>query len=483
MKKILSSVLFSLLALGATAANSGYNIKLTVDNAGLRNKKVYLAFYFNGKTYSKDTTLLNAKGVGAFSGKKPLEQGDYLVYFDSNKFFDVLVGSDQNIQIKADTSKLDKVEVTGAKESADFQTLMNFMADHHKKQMDLVKQHKDKKIDSLAFSNGLDKLSDEVTAYQKQLMDAHKGDWLEAFVKGTIPVDVPDFKELPDSTRELTRYMFKKHHYFDNINLSDPRFLRTPYFPAMVDSYMSKFLIQHPDTLYKAAEFLIEKSRYNKETFQTMCSKMINYGLTSNQMGMDALWSKIAEKYYLTEPRQATWADSSWVEDLRKEDRKVKYNLIGMQARDLRMKDADGKTVVLSEVLKDPANKFMLVYFFEPTCGHCRKTTPVLHDSVYSKFHKLGFEVFAVYTQTDKKEWQEFVEKDKLQDWVNVWDPDRESYFWEFYDATVTPGIYLLDKTGKIIAKKIDMSTLDMILTEELIKRPAAEAASKKSKK
>ena len=48
----------------------------------------------------------------------------------------------------------------------------------------------------------------------------------------------------------------------------------------------------------------------------------------------------------------------------------------------------------------------------------------------------------------------EFVEKDKLQDWVNVWDPDRESYFWEFYDATVTPGIYLLDKTGKIIARE-----------------------------
>ena len=117
--------------------------------------------------------------------------------------FDVLVGSDQNIQIKADTSKLDKVEVTGAKESADFQTLMNFGRPSQETD-GFGETAQDKKIDSLAFSNGLDKLSDEVTAYQKQLMDAHKGDWLEAFVKGTIPVDVPDYKELPDSTRELT---------------------------------------------------------------------------------------------------------------------------------------------------------------------------------------------------------------------------------------------------------------------------------------
>ena len=33
------------------------------------------------------------------------------------------------------------------------------------------------------------------------------------------------------------------------------------------------------------------------------------------------------------------------------------------------------------------------------------------------------------------------------------------------------PGLYLLDKDRKIIAKKIDTNTLDMILNEELIVR------------
>ncbi|MBQ4034329.1 MAG: AhpC/TSA family protein [Paludibacteraceae bacterium] len=486
MKRIFACILLAMASLSAFAADSkGYNIKLNVTNSSMANQKVYLAFYFNGKTYSKDTTTLNNKGVGYFSKKTALDQGVYIVYFDANKFFDVLIGADQNLELKIDTAKLDKVVVSGAKESVGFQNLINFMGNQREKSKELSQQYKDKKIDSVKYANGQDKLAEEVEAFQKKLMDENKGLWLEAFIKGTIPVEVPDMKEVPDSARALARYMYKKHHYFDNINLSDPRFLRCPYFPNNVDSYMKNYLLQHPDTLYEAAVVLIEKSRYNKETFQTMCSKMINYGLTSNQMGMDALWCKLAQKYYLGKPRQATWADSAWVEDLRKEVKKVRYNLVGMEAKDLRMQDANGTPTKLSDLTKNSEkNKFVLAYFFEPTCGHCRKTTPILHDSVYSKYHKLGFEVFCVYTQTDKNEWQEFVEKHKLQDWVNVWDPDRESYFWEFYDASVTPGIYLIEsKTGKIIAKKIDMPTLGMILEEELIKRPEAEAKKKSGKK
>lgn len=492
MKKILAGLLLAMASVCAFAAGGkGYNIKLNVTNPEMRDQKVYLAFYFNGKTYSKDTTTLNNKGVGFFSKKDALDQGIYIVYFDANKFFDVLVGEDQDIELKIDTTKLEKVVVSGAKESVGFQNLVNFMGNQREKSKALGEKFKANKkatkADSTKYNNDQDRLAEEVEQFQKKLMDENKGLWLEAFIKGTIPVEVPEMKEVADSIRAYTRYQYKKRHYFDNVNLSDPRFLRCPYFPSNVDSYMKNFLLQHPDTLYAAAVQLIEKSRYNKETFQTMTSKMINYGLTSNQMGMDALWCKLAQDYYMDKPgkpRQATWADSAWVEDLKKEVKKVRYNLVGMQARDLRMKDADGKPINMSDLIKDKEkNKYVLAYFFEPTCGHCRKTTPVLHDSVYSKYHKLGFEVFAVYTQTDKTEWQEFVDKHNLKDWYNVWDPDRESYFWEFYDASVTPGIYLIEsKTGKIVAKKIDMPTLGMILEEELIKRPEAEAAKKAGK-
>ena len=274
-------------------------------------------------------------------------------------------------------------------------------------------------------------------------------------------------KELPNSIRNRARYQYFKHHYFDNIDLSDPRFLRTPYFPPMVDNFISKHVLQDPDTLAAAAFELIEKSRKDSITFQVMTSKMINYGISSKMMGMDALWYKIAERYYFN--GLATWADTAWVNTLRKEAKKIRYNLIGMQARELSMRDSMDRKVKLSDVKQE----VVLVYFFEPTCGHCKKTTPVLHDSVYTKWKDKGFEVFACYTQTDRKEWMDFVQKNHMQDWINVWDPYRESWFWEYYDTSATPGLYLLNKERKIIAKKIDMKTLDMILEEELVKRKA----------
>lgn len=474
MKKIFITLVALFVMFGAWADNAkkpsskGYTINLNVKgmrSTDAKKDSAYLAYYMNGKTYSTDTTELDKSGHGVFSKKKKLDEGIYIIYFNSSKYFDILIGNNQNLTISVDTSDLQSVSVAGAPESVDFQKYIVFLTGMNKKRSNLVKDYKDKKIDSTKFQSRLDEMTKEVEGYQKQTIDTHSKDFLGAYIKGTIPVETPEMKELPDSIRNRARYQYFKHHYFDNINLSDPRFLRTPYFPSMVDNYYSKHILQDPDTLAETAFELIEKSRGDSLTFQVMTSKMINYGISSKMMGMDALWYKIAERYYFN--GVASWADTAWVNSLRKEAKKIRYNLIGMQARELAMRDSMDRPVKLSE-MKD---EIVLVYFFEPSCGHCKKTTPVLHDSVYTKWKGKGFEVFACYTQTDRNEWMEFVHKNHLEDWVNVWDPYRESWFWDSYDTSATPGLYLLNKDRKIIAKKIDMKTLDMILEEELVKR------------
>lgn len=446
-----------------SAASSGYKIQLSVKN--MKNDKAYLAYHMNGKTYSRDTLLLDAKGNGAFTGKKNLEEGIYIIYFNAEKYFDLMVGADQNIKISVDTTDLDGAVVTGAAESAQFQDLRKFLIKMNTERIDLQKKYKEKKIDSTAFYDTFDKMTDKVMKFQNDLIDRNKGNFLGAYVKGTIPVETPEFTELPDSIRNRVRYQYFKQHYFDNVNLSDQRFLRTPFFPSMVDGFISRHVLQDPDTLAAAAIDLIERSKGDTLTFQVMTSKMINYGISSKMMGMDKLWLKLADKYYFS--GQAKWADSAWVESLRKEAKKIRYNLVGDDGQMITMRDSTSRIVKLSDVKAE----CVLVYFFEPSCGHCKKTTPILHDSVYVKWKDKGFEVFACYTQTDRKEWMDFVNKNHMQDWLNVWDPYRESFFWEYYDTSATPGVYLLNKDRKIIAKKIDMNTLDMILNEELVKR------------
>ena len=449
------------------------------------NTNVFLAFYYNGKTYLKDTTKFNSKGVAVFDGtlkkdqdKRKLEEGVYIVYFKkdsinfkADRYFEFVIGKDQNIKLKADTAGMVPVATQG-EETVRFTNLLKFMSNKNTERKKCIEDKKAGKIDSVTFEAKLKKLSDEVEAFQKKEIETTKGSFYSAFVKGTIQVEVPDFAELPDTARAMARYQFTKNHFFDNINLSDPRMLRTPYFPEKVDYYMKYInrMIPIPDSLFAAADVLIQKSMGDSITYQTMLSKMMNYGLKSNQMGMDKMWYQIAEKYYLS--GKAKWADSTWIEDLKAECKKVRYNMIGMTAKNLRMRRIDSTQIQLKDLRPENGkNEFVLVYFFEPSCGHCKKITPVLHDSVYVKYKDKGFEVFCCYTQTDKKEWIDFLDKHKLHDWVNVWDPNRESYFWEFYDATVTPGVYLLDKERKIVAKKISTESLDQILEEELVKR------------
>lgn len=467
MKRLFLILAAFLLPLLANAATPGYKIQLSVKN--MKNDKAYLAYHMNGKTYSRDTLMLDNKGNGIFSGKVKLDEGIYIVYFTADKYFDLLVGADQNIKVVVDTTDLDAATVSGAAESAEFQGLRQFLIKMNTERIELQKKYKEKKIDSTKFYDTFDQMTDKVMKYQNDLVERNKNNFLGAYVKGTIPVETPEFTEVPDSIRNKVRYQYFRDHYFDNINLSDPRFLRTPFFPSMVDGFISKHVLQDPDTLAKVAIDLIEKSKGDTLTFQVMTSKMINYGISSKMMGMDKLWLKLADKYYFT--GQAKWADSAWVESLRKEAKKIRYNLVGDDAYMLAMRDSTSRVVKLSDIKAE----CVLVYFFEPTCGHCKKTTPVLHDSVYTKWKDKGFEVFACYTQTDRNEWMEFVNKNHMQDWVNVWDPYRESYFWEFYDTSATPGVYLLNKERKIIAKKIDMKTLDMILNEELVKRKQAK--------
>jgi thiol-disulfide isomerase/thioredoxin len=462
MKRLTLSFIFLLSVLFAFG-NNGYQIDLSVTN--LKDTPAYLAFYFNGKTYSKDTTVLDKKGHGTFSNNEKLPEGIYIIYFDSNHYFDILVGADQKILVKADTTDFTKVTITGASESVKFQELVNQMSSKYKEQVELRNNYNDKKIDSLSYTQEYKKLADDVSNYQNKLIEENKGTFLASFIKGTTPITIPEFENVPDSLRQMTKYQYSKKHFFDNIDLSDPRFLRTPYFSSKVDNFISKHIIQVPDSVAAVAIDLIEKSRNNNETFQTMTTKMMNYALSSNIMGMDAMWLKLADKYYLS--GEASWSDSTWLENLKKEADKVRYNQLGMEAHNLIARDSTNKIVQLWDIDRD----LTLVYFYEPSCGHCKKTTPVLYDSIYTKWKDRGFEVLAFYTQTDKKEWMDFVQKNKLNDWLNVWDPYRQSEFWKYYDVSATPGLYLVNRDKKIIAKKIDTHTLDLILEEELVKR------------
>ena len=68
----------------------------------------------------------------------------------------------------------------------------------------------------------------------------------------------------------------------------------------------------------------------------------------------------------------------------------------------------------------------------------------------------------------NKEEWSDFLTKHNMFEWHNVWDKDHISRFKILYDARKTPGVYVLDRDKKIIAKKVTVEQLKKIVAEKL---------------
>ena len=76
---------------------------------------------------------------------------------------------------------------------------------------------------------------------------------------------------------------------------------------------------------------------------------------------------------------------------------------------------------------------------------------------VYKKLKDKNVQVIAISTlfgEEGKEKWINFVNENKLYDWINAWNP-YDYKFKELYDVNTTPTIYILDKDRKIIAKRI----------------------------
>lgn len=447
----------------------GYRIEVKID--GLTEGELLLGYHFGEKKYVKDTAKVNSNGVAIFEGDTLLPGGIYLVILPEKNYFEVLV--DKNQQFSAFTKKdnlLENLEFKNSSINKGFIDYQRFMIEMQKQSKELSEQLKEALSDSVKseeIRQKMNALNDKVMAYWDDIESKYKGTLLASIIRAMRNVDVPKHNIPPDSPKHDSlvwahNYNFYRHHYFDNIDFSDARLLRTPILESKINSYFDRVLLPLPDSIIPAAFDLIEKARANKEMFQYVLSTLTNKFQTSDRMGMDGVFVAIAEKYYLA--GQAWWADQKLIDKIAERVKAIKPNIIGNIAPDLWLPNPNSKYFRLSDINA----KITVVYFWDPECSHCKKETPKL-KTVYEKFKDKGFEVYAVYTQGDQPKWMEYIEKNQLP-WINVWDPTRSSNFRNLYDIYATPVIYVLDKNKKILAKRISVETLEKILAEELNK-------------
>jgi thiol-disulfide isomerase/thioredoxin len=314
-------------------------------------------------------------------------------------------------------------------------------------------QNNKQNSDSLKILTSIQKLKeDNMKSYLKSVVNANNGNLLATLVKALLPLEVPEFSvpagvPNPDSVRWVRNYNYNKDHFFDNIDLTDERLLRTPILYARLNAFFTNVVIQSPDSINKEIDKIIQKCKSNYKVFQFVAVYLFNHFRESEIMGHDAVMVKLADDIYLS--GKADWVSKEFKDDLRKQIELIRPNLIGKKAENLVMDSYKGIFVSLYDIEKE----FTILYFWEPDCGHCKEATPKL-KAYYEKAKDDNIEVFAVCTTADKPKWTKYIEDNKLT-WINGWDPERSSHFDYFYNVQSTPMVYILDKNKKIIAKKL----------------------------
>lgn len=446
----------------------GQNFRLEVELQSAAGKEVYLANYYLGNIYAKDTVMLDEQGRGVFASDSLLPQGLYKIYFDENNHFDFLLGNDQQFSLKNESFKSSSAEVTGSDETAAFFEYTAFLGNLQKRNAEIRKEMETAAAaERQVLQAELSELTAQLHSYWSQLEQDFPDSFLPGFVKANY-VPLPDISNFPDEVQTndsllyLARFYYQQKHYWDHFDYTDERFLYTPFFKQKLETWFTKVLYQNYDSVKSHVFQFIEEVKPKPRIFQFATSFFLNSAINSNIMGMDALFVDIARKYYLS--GEAFWATEESLEKIRENVFFAENNLIGNTAPDLTLESFDGEYVNLHQI----DAKYTLVVIYEPNCSHCNIFVPDLHANVYQPFKDKGLEVFAIYSMDNKTEWGEFLAEHNLFGWINVWDEHHVSRFKILYDGRKTPGIYVLDQNKKIVAKKMTVEQLKMFMESEL---------------
>ncbi len=445
----------------AEAANGGHEIKVKLK--GYEESQLFLGYHYGDKQYLLDTAEVGPNGYFVFEGEEPLPPGVYLaVMAPDNKFFQLLVtNEEQNFQLEARADNpTQSISFKNAPDNELFYDYLRFLESQKPEADRLAEQMKSAESEEARkqLEEQRSKIDAEVRRYQESILDRAPASLTAAIIKANLPLDMPEF-EGTEEEKQLKRWRYTQNHYFDNIDLGDPRMLRTPFLFQRVDYFVHKLQVQHPDTISRAIDYVLERMKPSEETFKFYLIHFLNEYARSNIVGMDAVYVHLVDKYYAT--GMAPWTEEEQLQKITENAKALKPLLIGKVAPNIKLEKRDGTPVELHEVDAE----YTILYFWRHDCGHCKKSTPYMKE-FYEKFKDRGVKVVAVCTKfTDEIApcW-EYIEENEIGDWLHLVDPYHRSRFMSQYNIKTTPQLYILGRNKEIISKRIGAEQLEEVM-------------------
>ena len=249
-------------------------------------------------------------------------------------------------------------------------------------------------------------------------------------------------EDLLNTMQALGPYMQR----IDSINKQYTAIVNTPG----QDSVVPQLIAQMDHTQKAIKDEIASRIRKNPASLAWLFF-MDKFDLSADFEIMDILDRGLYGKY----------PQNTYVAQLHKQVTDERRLAIGQVAPEITLSNPEGKIVSLSSL----RGNIVLIDFWASWCGPCRKENPNV-VSLYEKYHAKGFEIFGVSLDKTREAWIKAIADDRLP-WMQVSDLG----YWKsapavLYGVTSIPFTLLIDRDGKIIAKKLRGEDLEQKLAE-----------------
>ncbi|MBQ0016014.1 MAG: DUF5106 domain-containing protein, partial [Bacteroidales bacterium] len=318
--------------------------------------------------------------------------------------------------------------------------------------------------DSIAYASYRRQLSLTMDSLKRDFIARNPQRMISKMMLSTKEIEVPTIDSAGHLMDNRSRWEYYVRHCFDNMPLDDDFLVRTPQavFYQRMDNYVNQSLMGvPPEIICPLLDSLLDRTRASRQNFHWLLHWLTEHYLQSNIMVYDAVYVHLIQRYYAT--GAAWWMTPSGIET--EVDRASRWDriLVGKEAPELILFD----TLHVPHSLHQMPNKYKLLIFWSPSCGHCQTAIPELYNKYKTLSQRYDIGAYAILSEPDaatKEKWRHFISEKGLQKWLHLDGGEANVDWHDVYDITSTPQIYLLDEKNIIIAKKLSAETFEQVM-------------------